>query len=143
MREDRAAWAAFLRLFQLYRHLPGAVFSTRTRTEAHWHTLAPHLVPGPPRSGWAHDDEIEPEYRDLAVALETAGVPAPDDVGEDLPDDRDGTWGMAEWRWLDAKVALVPRDEMDRTLRPVEAGWTILCIDDPVDSAALLNLLNA
>lgn len=132
--EAHAAWRAFLRAFQLLRHVPGAVFCTRQAQPSEWHALAPHVLP-PQRAaeGWARLAVIEPELRLLAEALERAGLPQPV-VGHELDDIDGGLWGETEWQWPQQRVALAPALSFERALRAPAEGWTVLRLDEVMAS---------
>lgn len=118
-RDARPVWSGLLRAINLFQSLPGL------------HVAMPgleHLTT--PRRGAADGDDplwqdatelVDTSLHGLLAAIRSAGVPAPDMIGEDLMSG-DVISGMVELGWRDKQLGAV----LDAVEHP---GWTLLVVD--------------
>jgi len=133
----RAAWQAYLRMFQLLRHVDGAWFMTRRGMAGGDYGPIGRLRAGQQdaQATWAELDEVQEAFLPLAERLMAAGVPEPA-VGMEIPDSRGDTWAEAELLWEDHRVAVTSREQAVEARGEPHPDWMVLFVDDIGDDPA-------
>lgn len=137
------SWLGFWRLWNLFQVLPGfhAVADDGSlEMRVSRVPQAPYASQAfPEDAAWDEAVDLVTEtWRELALALRAAGLPAPSEPGLELTGPKGEVLGSAELAWPDFKIALMTPMEWEHRA-PFEAlGWRVVALEDMVTDPKLL-----
>ena len=143
-REDKAFeafWNGYLRLYNLYQFLPGAMFTTSDDFESEIYGKGSSEKRKDRSEDLSQsDEEVWKELRDLADPvlgdfldkLESKNVPLPE-AGYELADETGEVVAEAELGWPELKVAILGAWQIVYSKAFEGAGWRVYRLDDVLD----------